>query len=418
MPGFVGLGRLMLLCAPRLRRVGRPIITRRPCQESGLRAPYHTHHPIPSRCEHARYSRFPHISDPVHAPLNLSRRGPSQPNATPRASALALRSALLRPSSVFISVSGYVLVVPCACLCLQEKVTGKFVLRRTKDVIRGSLPPALEVVVFCRPSPRQLSVYESCIASSAGARSLLFGDDEGERGAREGEEKSDEDEEEEEEEGEEEEEEDWVEEEEGAERGARAGKKRRRQRSRRVGLQGVLPLISTLRRLCNHPDLVDGKTGCTSTAGGGSRTDNRDAEEMLDGGGLQGDGSHNGAESAFDYDGVSGSVDKENSASHVTAAAGRKGPAWKVPRASGAAVAAKVTGGVERDDKVRDTASAAATAPRYETAASGKVLVLEALLKAVRRECPGDKVWPLRCVCLEVLAGNSAPLARNLRHER
>ncbi|CAN0436420.1 unnamed protein product, partial [Hapterophycus canaliculatus] len=55
------------------------------------------------------------------------------------------------------------------------KVTGKFVLRRTKDVIRGSLPAALEVVIFCRPSSRQLSVYESCIASSAGARSLLYG---------------------------------------------------------------------------------------------------------------------------------------------------------------------------------------------------------------------------------------------------
>ncbi|CAM9725690.1 unnamed protein product [Scytosiphon promiscuus] len=54
------------------------------------------------------------------------------------------------------------------------EITEKFVLRRTKDVIRGSLPAALEVVVFCRPSQRQLSAYEGCIASSEGARSLLY----------------------------------------------------------------------------------------------------------------------------------------------------------------------------------------------------------------------------------------------------
>lgn len=88
------------------------------------------------------------------------------------------------------------------------KLTTKFVLRRTKDVIRGSLPPALEVVVFCRPSPQQLTLYKRCIANSSGARALLRGD--------------------------------------GAERAA-------------AGMRAVLPLISTLRRLCNHPDLVRGK---------------------------------------------------------------------------------------------------------------------------------------------------------------
>ncbi|CAB1102361.1 unnamed protein product [Ectocarpus sp. CCAP 1310/34] len=235
------------------------------------------------------------------------------------------------------------------------EMTEKFVLRRTKDVIRGSLPAALEVVVFCRPSTRQLSLYQSCIAGSAGARSLLYGDggdadsDDAERGGSGG--------------GHEEEEE---------EEGGGVGMKRQQQRRRPIGLQGVLPLISKLRRLCNHPDLVE-----EDTSAAGELSD--EGEER------QGGGSGSG---------------KENSNTpeeHSTAGrAGAKG-AWKVPRASEAAAAAAVRGGAKGPGKAFASTAAAAAAeaaalPLYETEASGKVTVLEALLKAVRREYPGDKV--------------------------
>ncbi|CAM9590447.1 unnamed protein product [Ectocarpus sp. 6 AP-2014] len=258
------------------------------------------------------------------------------------------------------------------------EMTEKFVLRRTKDVIRGSLPAALEVVVFCRPSARQLSLYESCIAGSAGARSLLYGDggdadsDGAGGGGSDGVGEEEEEEEDEEEEREEEEEEDGS--------GVRT---QQGQPRRRIGLQGVLPLISKLRRLCNHPDLVEEDS---SAAG----------ELSAEGGERQGGGSGSG---------------KENSNAreeHSTAGrAGAKG-AWKVPRASGAAAAvAAARGGAKGLGKaLASTAAAAAAAaaagaaaeaeaaalPLYETEASGKVTVLEALLKAVRREYPGDKV--------------------------
>ncbi|CAN0464314.1 unnamed protein product, partial [Ectocarpus sp. 12 AP-2014] len=226
------------------------------------------------------------------------------------------------------------------------EMTEKFVLRRTKDVIRGSLPAALEVVVFCRPSARQLSLYESCIAASAGARSLLYGADDGDadsddagRGGSDG--------------GQEEEEE---------EEGGGGGKKRQQQRRRPIGLQGVLPLISKLRRLCNHPDLVEEDT---SAAG----------ELPAEGEERQGGGSGSGKE------------DNNTPEEHGTAGrAGAKG-AWKVPRASEAAAA---RGGAKGLGKA--FASTAAALPLYETQASGKVTVLEAMLKAVRREYPGDKV--------------------------
>ncbi|CAM9648359.1 unnamed protein product, partial [Ectocarpus sp. 8 AP-2014] len=256
------------------------------------------------------------------------------------------------------------------------EMTEKFVLRRTKDVIRGSLPAALEVVVFCRPSARQLSLYKSCIAGSAGARSLLYGDggdadsDSAGAGGSDGVGEEEDDEEDEEEEREEEEEE-------GEEEDGGGVRTQRGQRRRRIGFQGVLPLISKLRRLCNHPDLVEEDT---SAAG----------ELSAEGEERQGGGPGSG---------------KENSntpVEHSTAGrAGAKG-AWKVPRASGAAAAAARGGAKGLGKPFASTAAAAAAEaeaeaaaaalPLYETEASGKATVLEALLKAVRREYPGDKV--------------------------
>ncbi|CAM9759137.1 unnamed protein product, partial [Choristocarpus tenellus] len=58
------------------------------------------------------------------------------------------------------------------------ELSGKFVLRRTKGILSRSLPAALEVVIFCCPSPRQLSLYERCLTSPR-ARALLDSKDTG-----------------------------------------------------------------------------------------------------------------------------------------------------------------------------------------------------------------------------------------------
>lgn len=291
-------------------------------------------------------------------------------------------SAVVRPSvRADVRACVHVCVSVCICVCVRaglrcgifrEKVTGKFVLRRTKEVIRGSLPPALEVVIFCRPSPQQLALYESYIASSAGARSLLYGSAEGRgEGGEGGAHQLDgqgESEEEESEDGEESE--DDVREE------------RKQQQQRPVSLQGVLPLISTLRRLCNHPDLVAGiNDNVGSSSGSGSDNNVEDARDDALGTSQKGSG---------------GDLGKENSiVSTVTASRSAFKRPWKIPRSSG--------GGAAPAAATAPAAPAAEAAPRYETEASGKLLVLEALLKAVRRECPGDKVrdW---CVPLKYLA--------------
>lgn len=271
----------------------------------------------------------------------------------------------------------------------REQITGKFVLRRTKDVIRGSLPPALEVVVFCRPSPRQLSLYETCIQKSEGARSLLYGGGgfgggaERRRASGGGRESGEEVEEEEEEEDEEEDE--------GGEE------------EHSVSLQGVLPLISTLRRLCNHPDLIAGRKDGAVGAGANGGESTVVAAEIPDVGPR--------GEDRDDDDDDDEAVGKENSTTTTGGGGGRPGAKglWKVPR-SVRAVGAAATSATSSVGGVRGRASgstaggapaAGKAEPGFETEASGKVVVLEALLKTVRREFPADKVGPLfscRCV--------------------
>ena len=246
----------------------------------------------------------------------------------------------------------------------REQITGNFVLRRTKDVIRGSLPPALEVVVFCRPSPQQLSLYETCIQRSEGARSLLYGGGgkaEKRRGASGGGVgESDEEEEE-------EEEEDLV---------SLQGP---------VSLQGVLPLISNLRRLCNHPDLVTAGKKDSAVRGSGG-------ENGSEHGGGEAETPPGSPRSDDDDD-----VDPPGKENSTTATAGGGRPSskglWKVPRST-RAMGTSTAGSSGRvwDQASASTTAEAAVEPRYETEASGKVVVLEALLRTVRREFPGDKV--------------------------
>lgn len=259
---------------------------------------------------------------------------------------------------------------------LFSKVTEKFVLRRTKDVIRGSLPPALEVVIFCRPSARQLSLYERCIASS-GAKALLFDD---ELGGPDPE----------------------------------ADKQRRL-----ISLRGVLPLISTLRRLCNHPDLV-----FESSFGRAGDANDENVEEIfqdvaradgddldfffVDDEDVEVDTSQDSLRDT-NVAGATGGVrrgrgehvlatntacGKENGAAIATSGCGRGSTgSWKVPRFSGTATgtAAGAGAGTTASNALGLEVDKLAT-PKYETEASGKVAVLEALLSAVRREYPGDKV--------------------------
>ena len=280
-------------------------------------------------------------------------------------------------------------------------------VRRTKDVIRGSLPPALEVVVFCRPSPQQLSLYEACVATS-GAPALLVDVLGEELTPDEG--------------GEEEE----------------VGPTRHLS----LSLRGVLPLISSLRRLCNHPDLVAGR-GTEAGAGSGSGSGVKRSAVKCGGTlpeGLDDDGDDSGDSDdvrSSDEEGVKKSPsfsaqNKENRAgvapppaaaaaaaavgagaegvtrhvhgkgSNLTENSGGRGPtrAWKVPRVvSGVAKAeatvevARVATGREKKPKL---AAYGVEMPKYETEASGKVVVLEALLRTIRRAYPGDKVRTTR----------------------
>lgn len=289
-------------------------------------------------------------------------------------------------------------------------------VRRTKDVIRGSLPPALEVVVFCRPSPQQLSLYEACVATLS-ARALLVDVLGEELTSDEGEE----------------------------EEGVGAT------RPPSVSLQGVLPLISSLRRLCNHPDLVAGR-GIREGAGsggdngsGGSCNGIADncggtlSEELDDDDGDDSDDVRSGDEEVVEKSRSLSAKNKENDAGVAQAAAtiteaaeamtshahgkgnsltgisGGRGPAraWKVPRVVSGAETAKASVAVARvatgREKTSKPAADNADLPKYETEASGKVVVLEALLRTIRRAYPGDKVRtprknvqnPLLCVTLE-----------------
>lgn len=223
---------------------------------------------------------------------------------------------------------------------LLSKITGKFVLRRTKDVIRDSLPPALEVVVFCRPSPHQLSLYERCISSSS-ARALLF-DEEGVAARRP------------------------------------------------VGIQGVLPLISTLRRLCNHPDLVAGRSG----SGSGRKSASQQGEPTFADGAAEDDDDEDLAFLiADDVKEIQPleSQDKENDL--AIDGGGDRIPAssWRVPRSSDGAATATAKASAGKISRAA-VVEGAVEALKYEAEASGKMLVLDLLLKAVRRDFPGDKV--------------------------
>lgn len=248
-------------------------------------------------------------------------------------------------------------------LLRDQQLTQKFVLRRTKDVIRGSLPAALEVVVFCRPSSKQLSLYERCIASSATARALL--DETGLSGV-------------------------W---------GSTGGT--------RIGLQGVLPLISTLRKLCNHPDLVDAHSG-SIIAGEHAEQGVETQERALDGEDddleflcledgeteKSRDSSEPSTQEAVTT--IRASFDKENSvlAAKIGTDIGGRGSvgSWKVPRSSGAVATAAGASKAGARVKGKALGAAGAAVPKFETNDSGKVLVLNALLRAIRSACPGDKV--------------------------
>lgn len=51
--------------------------------------------------------------------------------------------------------------------CAQnlKKITSKFLLRRTRDILKGYLPPRHDIVVFCKITPGQRSLYNSSIDS-------------------------------------------------------------------------------------------------------------------------------------------------------------------------------------------------------------------------------------------------------------
>lgn len=245
----------------------------------------------------------------------------------------------------------------------DQQLTQKFVLRRTKDVIRGSLPAALEVVVFCRPSSKQLSLYERCIASSATARVLL--DETGLSGV-----------------------------------GGGTG-------GTRIGLKGVLPLISTLRKLCNHPDLVDGQGGSSiigENVEQGVETQERALDDedddleflCLEDGETEKSRDYSEPSRQEEVTTIRASFDKENSglAAKIGTGVGGRGSAdsWKVPRSSGAVTTAAGASKAGASAKEKALGAAGAAVPKFETNDSGKVLVLNALLRVIRSACPGDKV--------------------------
>lgn len=274
------------------------------------------------------------------------------------------------------------------------KVTGKVVLRRTKDVIRGSLPPALEVVIFCRPSQQQLSLYQRCISSSE-ARVLLCNDDEEENSGEDRNGFSSESD----------------------EAGKSSGKRteKQRQRSKRsrpqraITLQGVLPLISTLRRLCNHPDLVDEKYTSDVGDGDGCGENFGSSDESLKGmvnfddddwryrllKNEEAERDSEGQETA-----AGDTLGKENTLPNAVSdglGRGAKGATsgFKAPRLSGArdSTAIETPQVATAVETTRDSAARSVNrTQQYDSQASGKVLVLQELLMAVRRDCPDDKV--------------------------
>lgn len=250
----------------------------------------------------------------------------------------------------------------------------RFVLRRTKDVIQGSLPPALEVVVFCRLSAQQLALYKRYIAASSGARALLDG-------------------------------------------GGRTGGTAT---TGFVGMQGVLPLISTLRRLCNHPDLVvenavaaDGSRGNENVSDDEHEEDDEencqvdsDEEDIAfllhdaaDGhdsgrrGSTEGGTTTVSAVAATDLSCEGKENDLADSASSRCDEPSSKG-AWKVSRTAESAPGGKsvIVGGNASLSTVEQPASPSS----YSSECSGKLVVLEALLRTVRREYPSDKVQSCR----------------------
>lgn len=54
-------------------------------------------------------------------------------------------------------------------------ITNDIILRRTADILSNFLPPKKEMVLFCSPSPEQIRIYQSILASND-VRSLLRGD--------------------------------------------------------------------------------------------------------------------------------------------------------------------------------------------------------------------------------------------------
>jgi DNA repair and recombination protein RAD54B len=53
-----------------------------------------------------------------------------------------------------------------------SRLTAKFILRRTQDVISKFLPPKTELVVFCRPTPLQSYIYSKTLNGLQSVSSL------------------------------------------------------------------------------------------------------------------------------------------------------------------------------------------------------------------------------------------------------
>lgn len=195
-------------------------------------------------------------------------------------------------------------------------------------MIQDSLPSATEVIVFCRPSKEQLLLYEWCVANSGEVKALLNGGTVGASGA--------------------------------------------------ALLHGVLPLISTLRKLCNHPDLVRSHNGDTCS------------EQVVDSANIEGEKDHNNQNSPedeeSDVDDVAFLLDDDDG-ENAFRRPGCTPPMWNIPH----------------NAAVKDAAAVAPeVSPEYETKSSGKLAVLEALLKTIRWEHPKEKVRDINLNGIEV----------------
>lgn len=222
-------------------------------------------------------------------------------------------------------------------------------------MIRGTLPPALEIVVFCRPSQRQLSLYERYIAGSSATASLFEDDGAADASAI----------------------------------------------PQQFSFHDVLPLISTLRRLCNHPDLV--KTSSDSGRTKSLDDDDYPREKLPDH--VSDDSDDDLAflimndEEEENERGSAESRGEENSLDHGLARS------CQVPRLTEMEMEAgkEVGVGAEMGAKnVPDWCSSfvqgekAVATVKYETEDSGKLLVLEGLLRSIRGDFPGDKVRQIK----------------------